>query len=69
MELTSTVSESKMITDLNTDCMEYIFNYLELKDLLSLADSSKGFYTSLCSVFKKKYCKLTLKMGDVQYVL
>lgn len=42
-------------TILNVDCMEFIFDYLELNDLLNVADSSKAFYAPICQIFKKKF--------------
>lgn len=47
--------QTKTITNLNTDCMEIIFKYLELNDLLNIADSSKAFYSAACLVYKIQY--------------
>lgn len=47
--------ETTKFTNLNTDCMELVFNHLELNDLLSVADSSKVFHAPICQVFKKKF--------------
>lgn len=49
------ISEAKKITNLNTDCMEIIFEHLELEDLLNLADSGKQFYSAACLVYKRQY--------------
>lgn len=45
-------------TNLNFDCMETIFEYLDLNDLLNVADSNKHFYNSVCKVFQRKYRNL-----------
>lgn len=47
--------ETTNITNLNSDCMEIIFEHLELNDLLNVADSSKHFYSAVCQVYKRKY--------------
>lgn len=69
LEIVSDITQSTIITDLNTDCMEYICDNLELKDLLSLADSSKRFYIPVCRSFKKKYCKSMLQIAGERYDL
>lgn len=43
------------ITNLNSDCMELIFEHLELNDLLNIADSNKHFYGAACQVYRRKY--------------
>lgn len=43
------------ITDLNGDCLEFIFEYLEFTDLLNIADSSKCFFNPACIVYKRKF--------------
>lgn len=48
-------SQTKKISNLNPDCLETIFEHLELNDLLSLADSSVQFYDAVCQVYRKKY--------------
>lgn len=53
--LESETAETTKITDLNTHCMEAIFQYLEFNDLLNIVESSKQFYTASCEVYKKKY--------------
>lgn len=52
------------ITDLNEDCLVSIFGHLWLKDLLSVADSSRVFYTAVCQAFQKKYKKSYLCCGS-----
>lgn len=46
------------ITNINSDCMEHIFERLELNDLLNVADSSKQFYNAACQVYKRKYLNM-----------
>lgn len=46
------------ITNINADCMEQIFQRLELNDLLNVADSSKRFYNAVCQVYKRKYLNM-----------
>lgn len=53
-------NENRKITDLNSDCKEIIFEYLEFYDLLRIADSSKQFYNAVCRVFKRKYSDIEL---------
>lgn len=53
-------NDTTKITDLNSDCMEYIFENLNFYDLLSVADSSKQFYGAVCQVFRRNYAKQNL---------
>lgn len=52
--------ETTTITDLDTDCMEAIFEFLEFDDLLSIAQSSDQFYTAVCEVYKRNYASRTV---------
>lgn len=45
------------ITDLDDDCLEYIFKKLNLSDLLNVADSSKSFKKALNLAYLSKYGK------------
>lgn len=56
----SSIKEKTNITDLNVDCMENIFECLDLNDLLSLSNTSKIFYVAVCRVYKKIYGHLKL---------
>lgn len=56
--------KSNGITSLNADCMEYIFNHLELNDLLSVAETSKMFREALNRVFKRKFINTHLLFGE-----
>lgn len=48
-------SKKMKITDLNNDCLESVFGYLDVQDLLSVADASKGLSVAAKYVFKRKY--------------
>lgn len=62
------VPESKnIINTLNENCIVYIFEYLEWCDLLSIADSCKPFYMTVHNVFKRKYSKSNVRLGENTY--
>lgn len=49
---------------INNDCKELIFDFLEWGALLSLADTSKQLYSSVCRVFNRKYgCNAKVDIG------
>lgn len=50
------------ITDMNLICMEECFEYLELKDLLNVADASTRMRRAAQSVFFQKFGKKRLKI-------
>lgn len=54
------------ITNINEDCKEYIFQYLEWMDLLNVADCSKLFHTAVGFVLKKKYHKAYVTFGNCE---
>lgn len=56
----SDILKTTNIKNLNSDCLESIFEYLEFNDLLSLADSNKHFYSAICVVYKRKYENMNL---------
>lgn len=58
LENTKSKFETTKITNLNTDCMELVFEHLELKDLLNISDSSNQFESAVCRVYKKKYLNM-----------
>lgn len=60
-------AESLDLTNINNDCKEIIFEYLEWLDLLSLADTNKQLYTAVCHVFKRKYGNTKMCIGLPQY--
>lgn len=47
------------ITELNIDCMEEILQFLNLKDLLNVADSNKRLNRAACLVYAQKYGTLS----------
>lgn len=47
------IIESTKITSLNTDCMEFVFEHLNVIDLVNVADSNTQFYSAVCQVFKQ----------------
>lgn len=48
-------SNQMKITDLNPDCLEHIFKYLHIKDLLNVADSRKSLKDAVDQAFTSKY--------------
>lgn len=46
-----------IITDLNDDCLAYIFESLNLSDLLNVADTTTKFGSVAKSIFKRKHAK------------
>lgn len=48
------------ITDLNPDCLEHIFKYLHIEDLLNVADSRKSLKNAVDQAFTCKYEKRIL---------
>lgn len=48
-------SSSIQVTDVNSDCLEYVFYYLNLMDLINVADANKKFRQVAVSVFGRKY--------------
>ncbi|XP_055301006.1 uncharacterized protein LOC129567764 [Sitodiplosis mosellana] len=59
-------TEATKITELNTDCLEIIFEHLDFNDLIHVADSSKQFYGAVCQVYKRKYLNMN-PILDIQY--
>lgn len=43
---------------INNDCKQLIFEYLDWKDLVNIAETCKAFHTAVCSVFTRKYSGL-----------
>lgn len=48
-------SASPNLGTLNNDCQQLILDYLEFKDLLNVAETSKTLNMVACDVFKRKY--------------
>lgn len=61
------VSGGQNITNINSDCMELIFEYLEFNDLVNVADSSKQFYNAVCEVYKRKYQNMIPVHSNTRY--
>lgn len=59
------ISQPKKITNLNTDCMEIVFENLEFNDLVNVIDSSKEFYSAACQVYKNKYINMNVMFNTV----
>lgn len=57
-------SEPINITNLIRDGQEHIFKYLELSDLLSVADSSKELSIVINCFFEKKYVNVRVTFGQ-----
>lgn len=55
MKMLPEAAEPLNLTTINNDCKELIFEYLKWPDLISVADTSKQLYTSVCRVFNRKY--------------
>lgn len=48
-------SELSGLASINDDCKARIFEYLEYKDLISIAETSKQLHIAVHDVFKRKY--------------
>lgn len=66
LEKAESISETKKITDLNTDCMEIVFEYLKFNDLIAVADSSKRFYNAACQVYKRRFRNINPIFGKLK---
>lgn len=54
------------ITELGVDCLDHVFNHIELKDLLSVAQVCRQFRDAATFVYARKYSKRTVEiLGDV----
>lgn len=54
MEMLPEPLEPLSLITINDDCKEFIFEYLDLEDLINIGDTSKQLYTSVCRIFRKK---------------
>lgn len=50
------------LTTIDEDSRISIFEYLELIDLISLADTSKELHAAVCDVYKRKYGKVQIQI-------
>lgn len=61
----SKLSMKTKITDVNSDCLEKIFEYLDIDDLLHVADSNKWLQISAGSVFCHKFGQQKVQLTDI----
>lgn len=54
-EILSIESEPLTLVTIINDCKELIFEHLEVKDLVNIAETSKQLQTAVCAVFRRKY--------------
>lgn len=59
----SVESSMTKITDMNVDCLEMVFEHLDLPDLLNVADSNKELRSAAGIVFNRKYGKSLLHLN------
>lgn len=52
------------MVDINDDCKEFIFEYLDLADLVNIAETSKQLKKAVCTLFKRRYGKEKLAFGE-----
>lgn len=57
--------EEIKITDVNTDCLEQIFNLLPMEDLVNLSNTSSHFKEAADIVISRKFAKKALLINDV----
>lgn len=63
----SILPETKLI-HLNDDCLEYIFNYLDLIDLINIVETNKRFSLAASKSFWVKYkLKWAPEMDEVDH--
>lgn len=62
MDLQQAISTATRITDMNIDCLECIFNYLDVKDLLNVTDSCKRLKQVTDLVYSLRYGRKTLEL-------
>lgn len=60
--------ETMKITDLNDDCLEHIFLYLDVHDLLNVALSNTRFQYVACSAFAQKYRGKEMQIYDIVFM-
>lgn len=65
---TAVISSVKKIVNLNDDCLEYIFNYLNLNDLIIVSEINKRFKLAASRSFWNKYKNnWTHEMNEVDH--
>lgn len=55
-------SDRLNLETLNSDCQQFILDYLEIEDLLNVAESSKKLYVAACLAFRR-YAKCNVGIG------
>lgn len=63
MESVDKTNEKKtatILTDINADCLQSIFNFLNLRDLLNVADANKYIKSAADSLFVRNFGKKTI---------
>lgn len=63
---TSDIDAQTKITDLNTYCLESIFEYLALSDLLNVCDACKHFRNAADFIFSVKYREKTVIVNEIR---
>lgn len=66
MEIDAEQKCTTKMTDIDVDCLEYIFNCLDLIDLLNVADSSKYLGRVGEPIFRRKFGKNTILLASVR---
>lgn len=62
-EILSIESEPLTLVTINNDCKELIFEHLEVKDLVNIAETNKELKTAVCAVFRRKYGNKIITYG------
>lgn len=62
-EILSIDSEPLTLVTINNDCKELIFEHLEIKDLVNIAETSKQLKTAVCAVFRRKHGNRIITYG------
>lgn len=57
------IFESDKFTVINDDCMQSIFQHLDLDDLLSITATSKRFHNAAVQTFRRKYKNIDPVIG------
>lgn len=63
MEILSINPERLKLSTLNDDCKELIFEFLDLVDLVQVAESNKQLNKAASAVFKRKYGNKGIVIG------
>lgn len=64
LENSKSICKATKITNLNTDCMENIFERLDINDLVNVADSNKEFYIAVSEVYRRKYLNRNIRFEN-----